>query len=89
MENYFLMRYSPSGSHFTRVASRPISKERSPFQKRLAHKLFQKKFDQKPLVTAWSTGATVAVQRLRPNGCGPTVAVQRLWVNAWRNWGLY
>jgi hypothetical protein len=31
----------------------------NPFKKRLAHKLFQKKFDQKLLVTAWSTGATV------------------------------
>jgi hypothetical protein len=29
----------------------------------LAHKLFQKKFDQKFLVTAWSTGATVALKK--------------------------
>jgi hypothetical protein len=31
----------------------------------LAHKLFQKKFDQKLLATAWSTGATVVFDHNR------------------------
>ena len=57
----------------------------------LAHKLFQKKFDQKFLVTAWSTGATVVfeslilkpyqrdkpAQRFRHNGFGATVALKK------------
>jgi len=38
-----------------------------------------------PNTIAWSTGATVAAQRLRPNGCGPTVAAQRLQPNGYRS----